>query len=199
MIPISVIFFYAWRFASRKHEIPCPFWLRWLVELDNPFTKTNKANVIIEQSKIQSGTLVTDFGCGPGRLTIPAAERVGSNGKVIAVYIQAEMLKRVENKALERNLKNIEFAHGKIGLGELRLTPCDHALLINVLGEIPNRQAALTEIFNSLKPGAILTVAETIFDPHFQKREDVLELACEAGFHGNWVGYSLLLKKAVSI
>ncbi|MFD1413594.1 class I SAM-dependent methyltransferase [Oceanobacillus jeddahense] len=202
-ILMSIIIFYVWRFASRKHEIPCPFWLRWLVEIDNPFTKTNKANVIIEQSDIQPGMQVIDFGCGSGRLTIPVAERVGTSGKVTAVDIQAEMLERVEKKRKEKKLMNIKFAEGKIGLGELQLSPCDHALLVNVLGEIPNREAAFTEIFNILKPDGILTVAETIFDPHFQKREEVLKLAGKAGFHemdfnGNWAAYSLLLRKPVS-
>src|SRR5262249_50301905 len=32
-----------WRVGSRRHSVPCPVWLRWLVELDSPFTKTNRA------------------------------------------------------------------------------------------------------------------------------------------------------------
>src|SRR5690625_3859660 len=204
MIPLSIIVFYLWRFASRKHEIPCPFWLRGLVEMDNPLTKSNKAKVIIEQSNIQPGMHVIDFGCGPGRLTVPLAECVGPNGKVTAVDMQVEMIQRVERKATERKLKNIEFVQGKIGTGELQLPSCHHALLVNVLGEIPNRQAAFTEVFNTLKPGGFLTVTETIFDPHFQKRETVVDLANqtgfqEKGFHGNWSAYSLLLEKPASI
>lgn len=204
MIPLSIIVFYLWRFASRKHEIPCPFWLRGLVEMDNPLTKSNKAKIIIEQSNIQPGMHVIDFGCGPGRLTVPLAECVGPNGTVTAVDIQLEMLQRAEKKATERNLKNIEFVQGKIGAGELQLSSCHHALLVNVLGEIPNQQAAFTEIFNVLKPGGILTVTETIFDPHFQKKENVLNLAHKTGFqeksfHGNWSAYSLLLEKPASI
>lgn len=35
-----------WRLASRRRSLPCPVWLRWLVELDNPFTKTNRAPLI---------------------------------------------------------------------------------------------------------------------------------------------------------
>jgi|SRR5690625_2364170 len=200
MIPLSVIVFYLWRFASRKHEIPCPFWLRGLVEIDNPLTKSNKAKVIIEQSKIQPGMHVIDFGCGPGRLTVPLAECVCPNGTVTAVDMQVEMLRRVEKKAAEKNLKNIEFVQGRIGAGELQLSSCHHALLVNVLGEIPDQQAAFTEIYKVLEPKGILTVAETRFDPHFQKRENVIALAHktgfqEKGFHGNWAVYSLQLEK----
>lgn len=93
---------------------------------------------------------------------------------------------------------------GKIGAGELQLSSCHHALLVNVLGEIPDQQAAFKEIYNTLKSGGVLTVTETIFDPHFQKRENVLILANkvgfqEKGFHGNWSSYSLLLEKPARI
>lgn len=71
---------------------------------------------------------------------------------------------------------------GKIGAGELQLSSCHHALLVNVLGEIPDQQAAFKEIYNTLKSGGVLTVTETIFDLHFQKRENVLTLANKVGF-----------------
>jgi len=41
-------------------------------------------------------------------------------------------------------------------------------VLVTVLGEVPDREAALREIFDALKPGGILSVTEIIFDPHFQ-------------------------------
>lgn len=197
MIPVSFIAFFIWRYASRR---PCPFWLRWFVELDNPFIKSNRAKEIIQQSNIHPGMHVIDFGCGPGRLTIPLAESVGPYGKVTAIDIQSEMLQRAERKAMERNLNNIEFVQGKIGAGKLQSTPCDRAVLVNVLGEIPDRYAAFKEIFDALKPGGILTVTEVIFDPHFQRRETILKLANQAGFRekdffGNWAAFSLLLEK----
>lgn len=100
-------------------------------------------------------------------------------------------------------MKFRSIMQGRIGLDELSLTPCNHALLVNVLGEIPDREAAFTEIFDVLKPGGVLTVTETIFDPHYQKRGEVLKLADKAGFqrngfNGNWAAYSLLLSKPVS-
>lgn len=45
---LTVLIFIAWRLASRRQSLPCPVRLRWLVELDNPFTKTNRAAFIIE-------------------------------------------------------------------------------------------------------------------------------------------------------
>jgi len=65
---------------------------------------------------------------------------------------------------------------------------------VTVLGEIPNPQAALREIFTALKSGGILSITEIIFDNHFQSRKTVLKLAAEAGFRekmffGNRIAY----------
>jgi predicted methyltransferase len=45
-----------------------------------------------------------------------------------------------------------------------------------------NREAALVEIFQALKPGGILSVTEGFLDPHYQSREQVRHLAQPAGF-----------------
>src|SRR5262249_56307027 len=82
----------SWGVASRRRSVPCPVWLRWLVELDNPFTKTNQAAVIVERLELEPGMAVLDAGCGPGRLAIPIARQVGPQGEVVAMEIKAGML-----------------------------------------------------------------------------------------------------------
>jgi len=87
-----------WRVASRGRSVPRPAWLGWLVELDNPFTKTNRAAVIVERLDLQVGMAVLDVGCGPGRLTIPIARKVGPRGEVVAMDMQGPMLQRAQDK-----------------------------------------------------------------------------------------------------
>jgi hypothetical protein len=70
-IGIIVLIFAVWHAGSRRFELPCPVWLRWMVEIDNPFTKTCWAQTIIEHLGLEPGMSVLDAGCGPGRLTIP--------------------------------------------------------------------------------------------------------------------------------
>jgi SAM-dependent methyltransferase len=84
-----------WRLASRRHSLPCPVWLCWLVEIDNPFTKTNRAKFIVETLALalSKGMTALDAGCGPGRLTVPLAKGVGPNGCVVALDIQPGMLR----------------------------------------------------------------------------------------------------------
>ena len=69
-----------------------------------------------------------------------------------------------------------------MGQGKLDVQPADRALLVTVLGEIPRRQAALSQIFEALKPGAILSVTEIIFDPHYQSRNTVVALLAPSAF-----------------
>src|SRR5262245_14064934 len=85
--------------ASRGLSLPCPVWLRWLVELDNPFTKTNRAHTIIEHLDVAPGMYVLDIGCGPGRLAIPLARAVGESGCVVAIDVQAGMIERARATA----------------------------------------------------------------------------------------------------
>ena len=89
-----------WRVASRGCSVPCPASLSWLVELDNPFTRTNRAAVIVERLELQPAMAVLDVGCGPGRLTIPIARQVGPQGEVVAMDMQGRMLQRAQDKAL---------------------------------------------------------------------------------------------------
>jgi ubiquinone/menaquinone biosynthesis C-methylase UbiE len=175
-------------------------WLRWLVELDNPFTKTNQAVFIIEHLDIEPGMDILDVGCGPGRLAIPAAMQVGKDGRVVAMDIQPGMLSRAQKKAEVADLSNIEYLQAGAGEGKLGREQFDRALLVTVLGEIPEREAALREIFEALKPKGVLSVTETMFDPHYQGRRSVIQLAEAVGFReraffGNRLAYTLQLEK----
>ena len=197
---LTVLIFIAWRLASRRQSLPCPVWLRWLVELDNPFTKTNRAAFIIEYLEIEPGMTVLDVGCGPGRLAIPAAMQVGTQGRVVAMDIQQGMLSRTRQRAEVADLENIEYLQASAGEGKLGQEQFDRALLVTVLGEIPDREAALREIFEALKPEGILSVTETMFDPHYQSRRSVTRLAEAVGFReraffGNRLAYTLHFEK----
>lgn len=183
-----------WRFASRRQTLPCPVWLRWMVELDNPLTRTNRASFIVQALDVAPGMQVLDAGCGPGRLTVPLARAAGPSGGVLAVDLQPGMIARAAAKARAAGLGNIEWRQAELGQGNLPDGRFDRAVLVTVLGEIPDRGAAMRELFAALKPGGRLSVTEVIFDPHFQRRSEVLRLAQESGFRigaffGNRIAY----------
>jgi SAM-dependent methyltransferase len=192
LLGLALLVTLGWRLYSNRHSLPCPAWLGWMVEMDNPFTKANRAHTIIEHLALAPAMKVLDAGCGPGRLTLPTAEAVGPEGEVLALDIQEEMLARVREKVEAAGLGNVAYLNAELGEGRLPSAHFDRALLVTVLGEIPDQVAALKEVYGALKPGGILSVTEVIFDPHFQGRESVLRAAGEAGFEeGGFFGKKL--------
>ncbi|MCL5997405.1 MAG: methyltransferase domain-containing protein [Chloroflexi bacterium] len=207
-----------WRMMSRRRSLPCPAWLSGLLE--NPFVETVAGGrLVLEHAHIEPGMRVLDVGCGPGRLTVPAARQVGSEGEVVALDIQTKMLDRARAKVAEAGMNNVRFVHAGIGEGAagesaagesalvksalsadagsatLKAQTYDRALLVTVLGEIPHRERALAEIFHVLKPGGVLSVTELLPDPHYQSYGAVKSLMSQAGFepldyHGTPVAFT---------
>ncbi|GAB6039636.1 class I SAM-dependent methyltransferase [Endothiovibrio diazotrophicus] len=189
-----------WRLASRRQSLPCPVWLRWLVELDNPFTRTNRARFIVETLELAEGMTVLDAGCGPGRMTVPLAHGVGPAGRVVALDLQPGMLARAKTKTEAAGCANVEFVAAPLGGNTLPTERFDRAVLVTVLGEIPDRAAAFAELSSALKPGGLLAVVEVIFDPHFQTRRTVTDLAVATGlreraFFGHRLAYVIHFAK----
>jgi 2-polyprenyl-3-methyl-5-hydroxy-6-metoxy-1,4-benzoquinol methylase len=200
LLGLGILVSLIWRFTSRRQELPCPSWLGWMVEMDNPFTEVNRAAIIVEHLGLEPGVRVLDAGCGPGRLTLPLAAAVGPEGQVLALDIQEEMLSRTRGKVQAAGLDNVQYIQAGLGEGKLPSEYFDHAVLVTVLGEIPDQASALQEINKTLKPGGILSVTEVIFDPHFQRQETVVRLAETAGFRekelfGHKLAYTLHFQK----
>ena len=199
LILLIVLLNFAWRFASSRTSIPCPVWLSGLLEREYPFG-VNRAKVIVQHLNLQPGMKVLDLGCGPGRLTIPIAEQLGPQGEVMAVDLQVGMLRRAQEKSQAAKLNNIQFLQARAGEGKLARSQFDRVIMVTVLGEIVDQEAALREIYESLKPGGLLSITETVTDPHFQRRDAVLRLARKVGFlerefYGNRFVFTLNLER----
>lgn len=196
LVVVSIL----WRGLSTQRSLPCPASLGWLLEMDNPLAKVSHAPSIIKDCGIVDGMAVLDAGCGPGRITLPVAEQVGPRGTVVALDIQAAMLGKVRAKAQRARLCNIEYLEAGLGGGMLKKAFFDRAIMVMVLGEIPEKDSALREIYSALKPGGLLAITETVFDPHFQRRASLRELAEATGFqvsrcHGGRLAYTMVLQK----
>jgi ubiquinone/menaquinone biosynthesis C-methylase UbiE len=199
-IGLGILISLIWRVFSQRQALPCPSWLGWMVELENPFTRVNRAQFIVEHLGLDPGMIVLDAGCGPGRVTLPLAKAVGSQGEVVALDVQEGMLARVRAKAEAADLDNIQYLQAELGKGALPQNRFDRVVLVSVLGEIPDQEAATKEIYGALKPGGILSITEVIFDPHFQGRKFVKRVAKAVGFveedfFGKRYAYSILFGK----
>lgn len=171
-----------WRWASRRRQLPCPSWLAWLLE--NPLTEAVAGTEpTLERIGLQPGEYVLDAGSGPGRLTLAAGQRVGPTGHVVALDVQLQMLARLQARLNQANIGNVTLHHADIANDpSLPLAAFDRAWLVTVLGEIPDREAALRNLWRVLKPGGTLSVTEILPDPHYQSRGTVLRLGRQSGF-----------------
>ena len=178
---------------------PCPAWLVPLLE--NPyFEAVAGAKAVLERAGVGSGMRVLDAGCGPGRLTLPAAVRVGPSGRIVALDIQPAMLEKLKSRLATQGLANVELLLAGLGDGKVPVSEFDVALLVTVLGEIPDQIAALRELHRSLRPGGVLSVTEVLPDPHYQTVARVRQLAAEVGFHESqiirgWLSFTMNLTK----
>lgn len=192
-----------WRYAARRYSLPCPWWLSWTLE--NPYVRAlADSSTLLDRMGLAAGMRLLDVGCGPGRMTIPAAHRVGPGGSVVAMDIQPAMLREVEKRVATSGLTNVHTVLAGAGHGQLERDSFDRALLATVLGEIPEPEAALREIHDALKPEGVLSITEFIPDPHYQSRRTVRLLAEKVGFQsgesfGNFFAFTLnFVKPAIS-
>ena len=101
---------------------------------------------------------------------------------VMALDMQSSMLARLAERLIESGVRNVQVKQSALGDGALPQNSFDRAILVAVLGEIPDQESALGEIFDALKPGGILSITEVLPDPHYQPRRAVRKLGQKLGF-----------------
>jgi ubiquinone/menaquinone biosynthesis C-methylase UbiE len=149
----------------------------WLMSLGMRLEAlVNPAERVLQEAGLGAGMRVLDFGCGPGRYTLPAARNVGESGRVFALDVEPLALREVERGARRRGLANVTTlrADGRIGLEDGAV---DVVLLYNVLHHVEERERVARELRRVLKPGGLLSFhdfrirrqeAEALFDGLFR-------------------------------
>lgn len=109
---------------------------------------------------IEPGMVVLDLGCGVGFDAFVAAQIVGPMGRVVGVDISPEMLAVADAARIEAGVSQIEFREAAVEALPFRNASFDVALSNGVLNLIPDKPAALREIFRALKPGGRLQACD---------------------------------------
>lgn len=146
---------------SMAEPYVCPVWVGYL--LVNPLRKFLQNPEKILSPYVNEGMTVLDIGCAMGFFSLPLAKMLGSEGKVICVDLQEEMIKALEKRARKAGLLS-RIETRVCGRTSLKLSDLngevDLALAFAVVHEVPDTNAFFSEIHTSLKPDGKLFVSE---------------------------------------
>ena len=112
----------------------------------------------IERLTITRGNKVLDVCCGMGGSALPAAERVGSNGHVMAVDLAQNLLNKGIKRAAERGMTNIEFR--RADLEDLPFEDQSFDAVVCVFGIffVPDLHAGVRGLWRLVRPGGSLAI-----------------------------------------
>ncbi len=132
--------------------------------------KEEASSKMIDALQLQPGQVVADIGAGTGRLTLMMAEKVGKEGKVLAVDVQQEMLDLISVKLKQRQIKNVELVRGTQKSPKLQKNSFDLALFVDVYHEFVYPYEMMLEISKAMKVGGRIVLVE------FRKEDESVQI-----------------------
>ena len=139
----------------------CPWWIGYFLLV--PLRKWAQDPRRILAPWVGQGMTVVDVGSAMGYFTLPLAELVGPTGRVVAVDLQARMLRTLERRARRAGLADrIETRHctaESLGLSDLA-GRVDFALVFAVAHEVPDAARLMAELAAALSPQGRALLAE---------------------------------------
>jgi len=162
----------------RKHPSACPYGQRFWVEAPHPLITRQRLRDVLQP---RPGERILEVGPGTGYYSLNLAEWVSPGGQLDVFDLQQEMLDHTLRRAGERGLTNVVPCRGDARSLAFETASFDAAVLTCVLGEIPDQDAALSELGRVLKPGGRLIVGELFGDPHWVHPKRLRKRAEAAG------------------
>ena len=115
-------------------------------------------NRFIKKLHIQNGKTILDVACGTGDIGFKILNK--HDIKLINIDLSKNMLSIAQNKALKKNLHNIEFIHGDAENLPLENNSVDYLTIAYGFRNIAHHENALLEFHRVLKNGGSLGILE---------------------------------------
>lgn len=149
--------------------------------LDNPVRRWLHNPEKLFGKWIKKGDVIFDIGCGPGAFTIELAEMTGSQGRVVAIDLQVEMLDIVRKKVVAKGLNSRVIYHrcesDSVGFNQ----KADFIVTFYMVHETPDPMRFIDEVSGLLKPGGYWYIAEPAFHVSKKEYQEVVVRAEENG------------------
>jgi ubiquinone/menaquinone biosynthesis C-methylase UbiE len=188
------------RLIRHFYQFPIPSFLAPLV--DNPVRRRIQSPQLIARwMGAEPGMSVLEIGPGLGTFTFEVAQCLGDGGHLYAIDIQEAVVSGLSEKVARQGVGNITVKQASAYELPFADRFFDRVFMITVLGEIPDKAAALTEIRRVLKDDGLLAIGEFLPDPDYPRRKTVISWCREVGFelsaqYGNVLHYLLTFKKS---
>ncbi len=130
----------------------------WLIRPERD--QEENASESFRELGLTEGMTVCDLGCGNGYWTLPIANKIGKQGRVLAVDIQREMLHKLRERSARAKIEHIEPILGKIDDPNLPAGEVDLLLMVDVYHEFSHPESMLWGIRRSLKPEGVVALLE---------------------------------------
>jgi ubiquinone/menaquinone biosynthesis C-methylase UbiE len=153
-IPPPLTHYKGRRIATTMHYRGAP----WLVR-DNR-EQEERCSLLLANLGVKRGMTVCDMGCGNGYYTLQLAKMVGPAGRVLAVDIQPEMLKLLEERTAKEGIANVEPILGELHDPKLPEGEIDLILLVDVYHEFSHPEHMLAAMRRSLSAGGRIALLE---------------------------------------
>jgi ubiquinone/menaquinone biosynthesis C-methylase UbiE len=122
---------------------------------------------VLELMNVQPGQTVADIGTGTGYFIGPLAKVVGSKGRVLALDVEPNMVRYVEERSRKEKWTNVE---ARVVAGDdpkLAAESVDGILIVNTWHHIDQRPTYARKLARALRP------AGAVFVVDFTKESDV--------------------------
>ncbi len=198
LIGAFIVFQILIRIVRKIHPIPLP-WQAALL-LDNPLRRRFLSpSKTVQQIGVEEGMKVLELGPGPGFFTAEVSRRVGW-GRLYCLDIQPELIAKLREKTVREGLENVALMVGDGTALPFAENSLDLAFLVAVLGEIPDKDGALRELYRVLRRGGVLSISEMLPDPDYSLKRTTIARAGKAGFEpfqefGNFFIYVVSFRK----
>jgi ubiquinone/menaquinone biosynthesis C-methylase UbiE len=134
-------------------------------------------------SDVLPGQTVVDIGSGAGIDCLLAAQKVGTEGKVIGIDMTPVMIEKAQKNALKAGARNVEFRLGNAEKMPLADQEADWIISNCVINLSPNKPAVFSEAFRTLRSGGQLSISDIMVEelPPSLRESSALYCACVAG------------------